>query len=121
MRGEISRPTRFPVVRAHDDRDGTASASGQRSSSHRARSRHARADALQRPQPVGVFLPIYTITGSCGQGAMNAVARRLDDAPAEARHGRNRAMGELARPDHAGMRTFVVLMTPSNELVSEHP
>jgi hypothetical protein len=30
-------------------------------------------------------------------------------------------MGELARPDHAGMRTFVVLMTPSNELVSEHP
>jgi hypothetical protein len=28
-------------------------------------------------------------------------------------------MGELARPDHAGMRTFVVLMTPSNELVSE--
>jgi len=30
MRGEISRPTRFPVVRAHDERDGTASASGQR-------------------------------------------------------------------------------------------
>ena len=31
------------------------------------------------------------------------------------------AMGELARPDHAGMRTFVVLMTPSNEFVNEHP
>jgi hypothetical protein len=30
MRGEISRPTRFPVVRAHDERDSTASASGQR-------------------------------------------------------------------------------------------
>ncbi|HZZ21932.1 MAG TPA: hypothetical protein VFE60_04835, partial [Roseiarcus sp.] len=73
------------------------------------------------PGPAGAFVPIYTIRGSCGQGAMNAVARRLDDAPAEARHGRNRAMGELARPDHAGMRTFVVLMTPSNELVSEHP
>ena len=50
-----------------------------------------------------VRLALYTIRGSCGQGAMNAVARRLDDAPAEARHGRNRAMGELARPDHAGM------------------
>jgi hypothetical protein len=42
--------SRFPVVRAHDERDGTASASGQRSSSRRARSRHARADALQRPR-----------------------------------------------------------------------
>ena len=50
MRGEISRPTRFPVVRAHDERDGTASASGQRSSSRRARSRHARAGAPQRPR-----------------------------------------------------------------------
>ena len=76
---------------------------------------------LTAKAPDSALVPIYTIRGSCGQGAMNAVARRLDDAPAEARHGRNRAMGELARPDHAGMRTFVVLMTPSNELVSEHP
>src|ERR1700722_17962637 len=104
-RGErqVLSEVRVPTVEQDDARRGLR----ERQRLVKERTAHGnRIKGLLKTQGIMDFDP-WAADAAARQGAMNAVARRLDDALAEARHGRNRAMGELARPDHAGMRTFV--------------